>query len=120
MNHLDPTRPMESLIQLGFTVELDDDYQLRVKPARSIDESVHTFLVANKRFIVMQLAGLEIPCSECGRQVAMIRKPDVSTSGDAGMWFMASCKCGHEVYTCERDYWHWRARNRVQRRRLAA
>ena len=120
LNDLDPARPLESLISLGFTLKLDGEQQLRVKPTRNIDAFVHSFLIANKRLLVMEIAGLVVPCGECHRNVAMIYESGISTSEDAGMWFSASCRCGHEVYVCERDYWHWRVRNRVQRRRLAA
>lgn len=120
LKNLDPARPLESLTGLGFTLALDDQLQLRVRPARNIDDVVHSFLIANKRLLVMELAGIVVPCGECHRDVAMIYEPSISTSEDAGMWFSVSCRCGHEAYMCERDYWHWRTRNRVQRRRLAA
>jgi len=120
LKNLDPARPLESLMGLGFTLALDEHLQLRVRPARNIDETVHGFLIANKRLLVMELAGMVVPCGECHRDVLMIYEPGISTSEDAGMWFSVSCRCGQAVYMCERDYWHWRVRNRVQRQKLAA
>ena len=114
---LERTRPLESLTKLGFAVELGENHQLKVKPARRIDESVHEFIIASKRLVIMELTGLAVTCTACGRTVAIVYQPDIFTTEDAGLWFSTACGCGHEAYVCERDYWHWRMGNRRSARR---
>ena len=120
MNELDPANPLESLMSRGIPLKLDDQQQLRVKTTQGMDDTTRGFLSANKPLIRMELAGLVVPCGECPRDVPIVYRPKIVTNESAGLWFFGSCPCGHEFYTCERDYWHWKIRNLGNGRRKPA